>query len=187
MSSTQTHLELNKSECLKDTIPKGKVSKSIGLIFIFLRVQHIIVTLHTVHEGCVLQLMKTCIYIYTYVHMSMYIYMQTKTHIYICIRTYVRTFIHACIHSLIHSLIHSFITIHTYIYLKLAYRILTSHPQSSSSAVCTSGTRPKVMELNKTSTLRPYEVHMSCEGSNHTRAHQTCFFGFGFFFSRYFP
>ena len=153
MSSTQTHLELNKSECLKDTIPKGKVSKSIGLIFIFLRVQHIIVTLHTVHEGCVLQLMKTCIYIYTYkcICLCIYICKQRHTHIYICIRTYVRTFIHACIHSLIHSLIHSFITIHTYIYLKLAYRILTSHPQSSSSAVCTSGTRPKVMEPNKPS------------------------------------
>ena len=163
MSSTQTHLELNKSECLKDTIPKGKVSKSIGLIFIFLRVQHIIVTLHTVHEGCVLQLMKTCIYIYTYkcICLCIYIYMQTKTHtyiyiyIYIYIYAYVRTYIHSCMHSFINpfinSFIHSFITIHTYIYLKLAYRILTSHPQSSSSAVCTSGTRPKVMEPNKPS------------------------------------
>ena len=153
MSSTQTHFELNKSECLKDTIPKGKVSKSIGLIFIFLRVQHIIVTLHTVHEGGVLQLMKTCIYIHTYkcICLCIYICKQRHTYIYIYMHTYVRTYIHSCMHSLIHSLIHSFITIHTYIYLKLAYRILTSHPQSSSSAVCTSGTRPKVMELNKPS------------------------------------
>ena len=132
MSSTQTHLELNKSECLKDTIPKGKVSKSIGLIFIFLRVQHIIVTLHTVHEGCVLQLMKTCIYIYTYkcICLCIYICKQRHTHIYICIRTYVRTFIHACIHSLIHSLIHSFIHYNTYIHI---FKISISHPHFSSA------------------------------------------------------
>jgi hypothetical protein len=125
MSSTQTHRELNKSECLKDTIPKGKVSKSICLIFIFLRVQHIIATLHTVHEGCVLQLMKKMyIHIYIEVHMTMYIYIiiyvyiyiiciyickqkHTHTHIYIYIHTYVRTYIHSCMHSLIHSFIHS--------------------------------------------------------------------------------